>query len=119
RSVAVTSGLASLLKPIWLSLICTNRSPPAPARAARSIGMPLRPPPVIVQTAPVPTHAMHFRNPRRSQLVSSFLFFTGPLLLNPTFVVVDAFGIRPASPIQTEAAAVIFRGWHRSGPGIN
>src|SRR3989440_282329 len=68
-SVAVTSRLAGLLKPMWLSLICTKlKSPPLPALRsavlanARDIGMP----PLMVQTNPVPAHAMHFRNPRRS-----------------------------------------------------
>ena len=40
----------------------------------------------MVQIAPVPTHAMHFRNPRRSHSVSSFslfLFFMTRSLLNP------------------------------------
>ena len=67
--VAVTSGFAGLLKPMWLSLICTNvKSADLPAvrsalfANARDTGMP----PLIVQTRPVPAHAMHFRNPRRS-----------------------------------------------------
>src|SRR6202034_1260571 len=67
--VAVTSGLAGLLKPMWLSLIWTKvKSPPLPPLRcavlanARDDGMP----PLIVQTSPVPAHAMHFRNPRRS-----------------------------------------------------
>ena len=68
-SVAVTSGLAGLLKPMWLSLICTKvKSAPLPTflpvflANTRDAGMP----PLIVQTRPVPAHAMHFRNPRRS-----------------------------------------------------
>src|ERR1700692_2764065 len=68
-SVAVTSGLAGLLKPMCLSLICTKlKSPLLPALRsavlanARDTGMP----PLMVQTRPVPAHAMHFRNPRRS-----------------------------------------------------
>ena len=68
-SVAVTSGLAGLLNPMWLSLICTKvKSAPLPASLpwplakARDTGMP----PLMVQTKPVPAHAMHFRNPRRS-----------------------------------------------------
>src|ERR1700693_989022 len=67
--VAVTSGLAGLLKPIWLSLICTNVKSALLAALrlallanARDAGMP----PLMVQTRPVPAHAMHFRNPRRS-----------------------------------------------------
>src|SRR5204863_8062114 len=81
RSVAVTSALAALLNPIWLSLICTKRSPPASMpcriialRAACSSDIPFRTPLVIVHTAPVPTHAMHFRNPRRSHSRSSCFF---------------------------------------------
>src|ERR1700691_4407034 len=67
--VAVTSGLAGLLKPMWLWVIWTQtKSPPLPPlrsaalATARDDGMP----PLIVQTSPVPAHAMHFRNPRRS-----------------------------------------------------
>src|SRR5204863_6259346 len=81
RSVAVTSALAALLNPIWLSLICTKRSPPASMpcriialRAACSSDIPFRTPLVIVHTAPVPTHAMHFRNPRRSHSTWSCFF---------------------------------------------
>src|SRR5438552_18974836 len=67
--VAVTSGLAGLLKPMWLSVICTKLKPP-PLQAslplllviARETGMP----PLNVQNSPVLAHAMHFRQPRPS-----------------------------------------------------
>src|SRR5437660_1357732 len=81
RSVAVTSLFASLLNPMWLSLICTKRRPPSarmPLCAARSIDIPFRTPFVIVHAAPVPTHAMHFRNPRRSHSESACLFAINP-----------------------------------------
>ena len=66
---------------MWLSLICTNCRSPRPharwrrARVAPS-GMPFSTPPYIVHTAPVPTHAMHCRNPRRSISLSSSFFAT-------------------------------------------
>src|SRR4029079_14222114 len=40
--------------------------------------MPFSTPPAIVHTAPVPTHAIHFRNRRRSPSTSSIFFFTDP-----------------------------------------
>src|SRR5262245_38445074 len=70
RNVATTSLFASLLNPMWLSLICTKlRSAPAAADAAsagRLSVCDLRIPPVIVQRTPVPAQAMHLRKPRRS-----------------------------------------------------
>src|SRR5206468_3510490 len=65
--VARTSGLASPLKPMWVSLIWTKRKSPgepcplvgwASARDDRT-------PPATVQTSPVPAQAMHSRKPRR------------------------------------------------------
>ena len=58
---------ASLLKPMWLSLIWTNEK----SAAGRSLSgsgrkRPDGTPPPTVQSTPVPTHAMHLRNPRRS-----------------------------------------------------
>src|SRR5437588_12784387 len=65
--VAVTSVFAGLLKPMWLSLICTKLksalfSPRSPRPSACDTGTP----PAKVHTRPVPAHAMHFKNPRRS-----------------------------------------------------
>src|SRR3984893_16356430 len=85
RSVAVTSAFAGLSKPMWLSLICTKRRPLVPLifiapRAACSIGIPFSTPLVIVHMAPVPTHAMLCRNPRRSQSLSSFFVTHASLL---------------------------------------
>src|SRR5882724_6719949 len=61
---------------MWLSLICTNCSSPLAAAAPRSSRPPelnvrlrlkdFRTPPLITHRVPVPAHAMHFRNPRRS-----------------------------------------------------
>ena len=69
-SVPATSGFAGLLKPMWLSLICTKLSSPIPSAAPISeIRLRLydfNTPPFITQKAPVPAQAMHFRNPRRS-----------------------------------------------------
>ena len=72
RSVPVTSVLAALLKPIWLSLIWTKLRPPADGSAASAVPMSREPgtPPVIVQRAPVPTQAMQPRRPRRSMVLS-------------------------------------------------
>src|SRR5215468_7176902 len=67
-SVPLVSGLASLLKPIWLSLIWTNvkllvsaarASPPKPR------SNPFGTPPDTLQTMPVPAQARHFKRPRR------------------------------------------------------
>src|SRR6266853_1233457 len=70
RRVAATSLLASLLKPMWLSLICTKlKSAPAAAPAASETWLrvcDLRIPPVMVQRTPVPAQAMDLRKPRRS-----------------------------------------------------
>jgi hypothetical protein len=76
----------------------------AAPRAACSIGMPLRMPLVKVQTAPVPTHAMHFKNRRRSHSVWSLLLFTDTLLINPT------------SPTTVERTRLPTRASHRDGP---
>ena len=68
----VTSWLAALLKPIWLSLICTKLKP-APARcvppAAPAGGgekLEVGTPPAIVHSRPVPAQAMQLRKLRRS-----------------------------------------------------
>ncbi|CAI8695866.1 Phosphate transporter (modular protein) [Burkholderia sp. IT-111MI5] len=70
RSVADTSGLASLLKPMCVSLICTNSGRPASAgraspvcASARSNGV--RMPPDSVNSVPRPPKAMHCRALRR------------------------------------------------------
>ena len=69
-SVPLTSGLASLLKPMWVSLICTNSGLPARVRTAgfaaataRSIGV--NTPPAIANSVPAPPKAMHLRALRR------------------------------------------------------
>src|SRR5579862_8070228 len=67
-SVPVTSWFAALLKPIWLSLICTKLKLPEAAppdlSAANSLDVGI--PPTIVHTRPVPAQAMQLKNPRRS-----------------------------------------------------
>src|SRR3954471_18214334 len=73
-NVETTSGLAGLLKPIWLSLSCANASSPVDLPASSAILLRLYDfgtPPSIRKNAPVPAHAMHFRNPRRSTPSSS------------------------------------------------
>src|SRR6266498_5572584 len=70
--VSVTSLLASLLKPIWLSLICRKlRSVAAgnedPAFAIWARVFDAKTPPLTVQSKPVPAQAMHCRKPRRSE----------------------------------------------------
>src|SRR5713101_3807443 len=70
-NVSVTSLFAALLKPMWLSLICrklrsvaVGKDDPVFATSARVFET--RTPPLMVQSTPVPAHAMHFRKPRRS-----------------------------------------------------
>ena len=77
RRVAVTSVLAGLSNPIWLSLIWTKRSPPPPCDIIGACdvcpsGDPFRTPPDSPHTAPVPTHAMHCRKFRRPGSFTSF-----------------------------------------------
>ena len=83
RSVAVTSVFAGLSKPMWLSLICTNRSAPSPFDIIEPCdcpsGDPFRMPLDIVQTAPVPTQAMHFRKCRRSWICLFCVFHSNLL----------------------------------------
>src|SRR6478672_13009169 len=69
RSVPSASGLAGLLKPIWLSLICAK----VKAEASVASASPSRPkdfgtPPDSVHKTPVPAQIMHSRAPRRSTL---------------------------------------------------
>src|SRR4029078_5259530 len=80
----------ALLNPIWLSLICTKLS--SLAESGPNFGILLRlydfrPRPCRTKTAPVPAHAMHFKNPRRStpslswSCNSSSVFFSDILVL--------------------------------------
>ncbi len=71
-SVPVTSVLAALLKPIWLSLIWTKLSPlvGGSAASAAPISRERGTPPAIVQSTPVPTQAMQPSRPRRSMALS-------------------------------------------------
>src|SRR5689334_13293228 len=66
RSVPSASGLAGLLKPIWLSLICRKLKPAGTAASAspsnpRDFGTP----PESVHKTPVPAHTMHVSAPLR------------------------------------------------------
>ena len=63
--VAAVSGLAGLLKPIWVSLIWTKVSPPVAAAASLS-SKERGTPPLTVQSRPAPAQAMQFSRPRRS-----------------------------------------------------
>src|SRR5215510_10874143 len=66
-NVPSASVLASPLKPMCVSLICTKlKSGRGSTAAAGRRVRDRRTPPVAVQTSPVPAHAMHCRNPRRS-----------------------------------------------------
>ena len=65
-SVPLTSGLASLLNPIWVSLICTNSGLPFPAMLclsapaiARSIGV--NTPPDSANKVPAPAVGQAFQ----------------------------------------------------------
>src|ERR1700750_626470 len=65
--VPVTSAFAGLLKPMWLSLICTNVKSSCfclciAEPKTRETGTPA----MELHTTPVPAHAMHLRKPRRS-----------------------------------------------------
>src|SRR6266852_9204773 len=93
--VPATSGLAGLLNPMWLSLICTKLNSPLAPAAFRSEKL-LRlydfsTPPFITQKAPVPAQAMHLRNPRRSipswlwSYKSSSFFFSYILFICSSF----------------------------------
>ncbi len=69
-NVPFTSGLASLLKPICVSLICTNKGLPSFAAAvllsaaiAKLMGV--NTPPDSANSVPAPPYAMHFRALRR------------------------------------------------------
>src|SRR5690242_14145637 len=65
--VPSASLLASPLKPMCVSLICTKLKPRAGSAAEAGLkARDERTPPVTVQTSPVPAQAMHCRNPRRS-----------------------------------------------------
>src|SRR6266566_9101151 len=95
RKVAATSLFASLLKPMWLSLIWTKlRSAPA-ARAAASEARlrvcDLRIPPDMVQRTPVPAQAMHLRKPRRSTPSLSWLCFIMSGILSLEFRFIGLF----------------------------
>src|SRR5216683_680585 len=66
RSVPSVSGLAGLLKPIWLSLICRKVNPVGSAATAS----PISPtewgtPPLTAQSTPVPAQTMHSSTSRR------------------------------------------------------
>src|SRR6266481_373584 len=66
RSVPSASGLAGLLKPMWLSLICRNVNPVDSAASAS----PINPtewgtPPLTAQSTPVPAQTMHSSTSRR------------------------------------------------------
>src|ERR1700733_14976839 len=69
-SVPVTFWLAALLKPIWLSLICTNEKSSTifffPEFVISASTFEVGTPATIDQTSPVPAHAMHCRKLRRS-----------------------------------------------------
>src|SRR6266581_31385 len=83
-SVAVTSMLAGLLNPMWLSLIWKKLNEPAfggllatePSARRRDTGTP----PMKLHNSPVPAHSIQFRKSRRSipsretRLISSLLF---------------------------------------------
>jgi hypothetical protein len=79
RSVAVTSGFAGLLKPMWLSLIWAKLKPPASlATDCWPNALELARPAPIVHTTPVPAQAMHSRKPRRS-IPSLFFKIVAPV----------------------------------------
>src|SRR6516164_1088762 len=72
RSVPSASGLAGLLKPIWLSLICAKVKPePSAANASPSRPKDFGTPPDTVHKTPVPAQIMHSRAPRRFDLGSA------------------------------------------------
>src|ERR1700761_7664401 len=68
--VPVTSWFAALLKPMWLSLICTKLKDDAGAvllsAAVAAKSFEVGTPPETVQSRPVPTQAMQLKKFRRS-----------------------------------------------------
>src|SRR5690349_4147558 len=67
RSEPSASGLAGLLKPIWLSLICAKvKAEPSAASTSSSRPKDFGTPPDTVHKTPVPAQIMHSRAPRRS-----------------------------------------------------
>src|SRR6202000_2727988 len=67
-----TSGLASLLKPIWVSLIWTNSGLPIERALCGSVAAPARSmgvntPPVNANRVPAPPAARHFNALRRDK----------------------------------------------------
>src|SRR5262249_24734051 len=80
-NVPTTSLFGSLPKPIWLSLIWTNEKSFDSARLTswpntRAAGSP----PFMVHNRPVPAHAMHFKNPRRSTPSTFEMFFNSSVI---------------------------------------
>ncbi len=71
--VALGSGFAALLKPMWLSLTCTKVKGfvPAGLASAASRLIELANPPETLHTAPVPAQAMHLSRPLRLVPLSS------------------------------------------------
>src|SRR5689334_20249445 len=67
RKVPSASGLAGLLKPMWVSLICRKVKPDASAaNASPSSPTDFGTPPDNAHRTPVPAQIMHSRAPRRS-----------------------------------------------------
>ena len=97
--VPVTSGLAPLLNPMWLSLIWTKEKSSAFAlRRCRLHGLgqqlDVGTPPASVHSRPVPAHAMHPRKFRRSMpsprgllIVLARLSCSNRFISDPPFVV--------------------------------
>src|SRR6266852_4849557 len=121
-NVPATSGFAGLLKPMWLSLICTKLSSPImSAVLIPEIRLKLyefSTPPFITQKAPVPAQAMHFRNPLRStpswlwSCRSSSFFFSDILAL------LIYYDFCPFSKICS-AVGSGGAGWGLSAPPLN
>src|SRR5580704_3512881 len=126
RNVPVTSGFAALLNPIWLSLICANVKSPPPLPLAAASPPPAAPfitpsnacdfntPPTIVQITPVPAHAIHSKNPRRSSPslfklsliylgIASFAPGAAAFRIQRLFVPTPASAAASHSPLPNEA----------------
>src|SRR6266851_4553930 len=92
--VATGSGLASLLKPMCVSLICTKVKSVVIGAAIASLMRSGRgTPPTTVQTIPVPAHAMHLSTPRRLGEFSESIFFLhgSVLVISKTAKAIEIF----------------------------
>src|SRR5262249_26410074 len=106
--VARTSGFASPLKPMWLSLIWTKRKSPAASwpvvgwASARDE----RTPPATVQTSPVPAQVMHSRKPRRLRPSAECSWVSVAMSVSPVPLPPASLHDDPGGHVGVEGAVV-------------